>query len=105
MQPTSASLGSVAAVVAAMDNSDGAVIVTFSEAQSSPGSSCNNLITRTWLATDAHGNAATCSQTILVNDTTPPSLIGVPSDAVVECDWCPPQPSSLLATNALPLLL
>src|SRR5438477_1633488 len=59
-----------AATVTAMDNCSGVVPVTFNETQSNPGSSCNNVITRTWTAVDSCGNTASCSQTITVNDTT-----------------------------------
>jgi hypothetical protein len=40
---------------------------------------CPQYITRTWRATDCCGNWATCSQTIVVVDTTPPVIT-----------WCPP---------------
>jgi hypothetical protein len=63
-----------AASVTASDNCDGTVSVQFTETQSNPGSSCNNVITRTWTATDACGNSTSCSQTITVNDTTPPTI-------------------------------
>jgi formylglycine-generating enzyme required for sulfatase activity len=35
---------------------------------------CPQVITRTWLFTDACGNSNTCSQTVTVVDTTPPTL-------------------------------
>jgi hypothetical protein len=72
------------ATVTAVDNCDGAVAVSFSEAQSDPGSSCNNTITRTWTARDVCGNVASCTQTITVNDTTAPdaTITGPPSGAV-----------------------
>jgi hypothetical protein len=50
---------------------------------------CPYTITRTWTATDVCGNETSASQTILVIDTTAPSLIGVPADAVVECSNIP----------------
>jgi len=40
--------------------------------------------TRTWRATDACSNSATCSQTITLIDTTPPVII-CPSNMVLEC--------------------
>ncbi|PWU12032.1 MAG: hypothetical protein C5B50_22225, partial [Verrucomicrobia bacterium] len=42
---------------------------------SPPGGPCNYTVTRTWQATDCCGLApATCSQTVTVQDTTPPAL-------------------------------
>ncbi len=47
---------------------------------------CGNtfIATRTWKATDICSNAATCSQTVTVRDTTPPMITCVP-DKTVEC--------------------
>ena len=56
-----------------------------------PGSCPGNYtILRTYIALDACGNTATESQTITVEDTTPPSLPAPPSDATVSCDAIPP---------------
>ncbi|HWX21912.1 MAG TPA: HYR domain-containing protein [Candidatus Binatia bacterium] len=49
-------------------------------------------ITRAWTATDACGNSVTQSQVITVKDTTPPTFVTFPADAVVEC------PNSTLPT-------
>ena len=51
----------------------------------SPSGSCPKVITRTYKATDGCGNTATCTQTITVNDTTPPS-ISCPANVTVQCD-------------------
>jgi uncharacterized repeat protein (TIGR03803 family) len=61
--------------VTATDNCDGPVTVNYIQAESIPGASCGNSITRTWTATDRSGNTANFVQTITVNDTTPPVLI------------------------------
>src|SRR5204862_6927592 len=48
-------------------NGCGTVTVTFvSDSPTNGTSSCNNVITRTYSATDSNGNTATCTQTITV---------------------------------------
>src|SRR6185295_15329637 len=44
---------------------------------------------RTWTATDAHNNSATCSQTITVMDNAAPTVANCPADATVECPATP----------------
>src|SRR5207248_669097 len=60
-----------------------AVIVTYSDSVSN---SCGGTetIARTWTATDACGNSASCVQTITVRDITKPTLT-CPPDLVLEC--------------------
>ena len=53
------------------DNCDGTGTVTGSDV--SDGLSCPETITRTWTYTDACGNTSSVSQTIIVDDTTPPT--------------------------------
>jgi len=60
------------------------VAVSFGERQSAPGNSCNNTITRTWIASDTCGNTASYSQTITVSDTTAPVLTCPPDKTVDE---------------------
>ena len=43
-------------------------------------------ILRTYTATDASGNSASCSHRILILDTTPPVITYCPSDVVLSCD-------------------
>ncbi len=73
--------------VYADDNCGGDVIINYSEVSLSDF--CPVSILRTWTAYDACGNSATASQTITINDTEDPSLLGVPADDTVECDNVP----------------
>src|SRR5260221_13481195 len=68
---------------------------------------CGNTFsaTRTWAAIDACNNTNTCSQTVTVADTTPPS-IGCTGDRTVECGsaWSfdvPRHPDDACGTNRL----
>ncbi len=70
--------------VTALDDCDGPLAVNYNDTQSNPGSSCNNVITRTWTAVDQCGNQAQCVQIITVNDTTPPQIT-CPLDLTVQC--------------------
>ena len=58
--------------------------------------SCPKTITRTYRATDAFGNQSTCTQTITVNDTTPPSIT-CPPPVAVQCDAYVPAHATDLA--------
>jgi len=65
-------------LVTASDTCGGAVAVTFvGDSESNLGSSCNNVITRTYRATDVCGNTATCSQVITINDNLAPTFVVV----------------------------
>jgi hypothetical protein len=97
----------------ASDNCDPNPQITFSDSMS-PGSCAGNYsVTRTWTAKDASGNiSAPVSQTITVQDITPPALSGVPANTTVECnsvpapasptasDSCDPNPNISLAENS-----
>ena len=52
-------------------------------------------ISRTWTLTDACGNTSNQTQVITVKDTTPPTFVSFPADAIVEC----PNSTSPLATG------
>ena len=60
--------------------------VTISLSETTEGDGCETVITRTYVATDACGNEATCTQTITIEDTTAPVITGAPTlDA--PCDF------------------
>ncbi|MEO6132136.1 MAG: T9SS type A sorting domain-containing protein [Saprospiraceae bacterium] len=81
------------ASVAATDNCGGGATVTF-VADVIASQTCTNRfnVIRTYRATDACGNSATCSQTIAVFDSTPPS-ISCPSNVTVQCANLIPAPN------------
>ena len=45
---------------------------------------CPRIITRTYMATDSCGNTTQCTQTITVDDVTPPTIT-CPADLTFEC--------------------
>lgn len=66
------------------DECDTTVDVSFSDAETPGACPQERVITRTWTATDADGQSASCEQTITVEDNTPP-VITCPNDTVIEC--------------------
>lgn len=77
----------------ATDNCTPNVFISFlGESVPGNGGSCpgNYAIVRTWSAMDACGNTATATQTINVQDITPPVVVTVPANIVVSCDNIPP---------------
>jgi hypothetical protein len=76
-------------VATATDNCAGSVTATFTDAATPAGCAGTPGIDRTWKATDANGNMATCVQHITFVDTTPP-VIGAPgANATIECPATP----------------
>ena len=74
------------AVVTAEDNYDGAVPVIFSEETLDDGSCPNSYtLVRTWTATDEASNSVSASQTITIEDNTPP-ILTAPINVTLECD-------------------
>jgi hypothetical protein len=51
--------------------------------------SCPIEIERTWTATDACGNSSSCTQSITIQDVTPPTITGVGPDDTIECPATP----------------
>lgn len=66
------------------DNCNGAPTVTFSETRADGSCPDEYVLTRTWTATDACNNAFSQSQSVTVDDTTPPTIT-CPSHATLEC--------------------
>ncbi|NBC07456.1 MAG: hypothetical protein GVY26_09715 [Bacteroidetes bacterium] len=67
----------------ATDNCDPEPAITFNDEISGDG--CNQIITRTWTATDASGNVATCQQTIQRIDEVVPEIV-CPTNVTVFCN-------------------
>ena len=76
-------------LVTASDNCGAVTVTHVGDSQSNPGSSCNNIITRTYRATDVCGNFTECVQIFTINDTTAPVLSGVPANTTVQCSAIP----------------
>jgi HYR domain-containing protein len=93
------------AIVTAIDNCDMAVEVTFNESIQNGTCPDNFSISRTWTATDNCGNQSAASQTIQVNDTTPPVLSGVPANLTVECGNVPPAANVTATDNCVPNIM
>ena len=96
-QDLSVTCGNVPAapVLTASDNS-GAVTLDFDEVET-PG--CPRLITRTWTATDACGNAAIAQQTISIVDDQAPVLVNVPANVLATCGNIPTVPTNITASD------
>ncbi len=76
------------AMVEAIDNCDTSLTISFTEILDNQNAS----ILRIWQAMDACGNIALDSQRLMIIDTTPPVLTGVPMDTIVTCGNIPTPP-------------
>ena len=85
-----------AANVNGSDNCDDNVTVVMEETATE---GCPYTITRTWTATDNCGNSVSASQVLTVIDTTYPTLIGVPTNMILECDQIAPEAVVTSADN------
>ena len=68
----------------ATDECDTNPVVTYTDATTSGTCPGEEVITRTWTATDACGNSVSCDQTVTVEDVTAPSIT-CPAEVTVEC--------------------
>src|SRR5574342_417695 len=85
-------------LVSASDNCAGTPVISWvSDVMSASNCFSQFTLTRTYRATDVCGNSAPCTQTITVNDTTPPSLT-CPGPLSVQCAADVPAPNVSLVT-------
>ncbi|MEM1320597.1 MAG: PA14 domain-containing protein, partial [Bacteroidota bacterium] len=78
------------------DNCTSAVTITYNEVG---GGGCEYVITRTWTAQDDCNNVTDTSQVLVVRDTTPPVLNGVPADITIACSNIPNAPTVTASDN------
>ena len=69
----------------ATDNCDTEVEIDYSETEQAGTCTDSYVLVRTWIATDNCGNTTTESQSITIEDTTAPTLTGIPGDLTVSC--------------------
>jgi hypothetical protein len=86
----------------ASDNCDPSPRIAFDETRIDGICPDNYTLVRTWTATDRCGNSSSQTQTITVEDTTPPILVGVPPDETLECDSVPTPPTVTAIDNCDP---
>src|SRR6185436_13000922 len=84
-------------LVTATDNCTGPIVITFVN-DNVVLTGCTEVTTRTYMATDACGNSATCTQTITRTvDVTPPTIT-CPAAVVLGCNATVPAPNITLVT-------
>ncbi|MFO1491078.1 MAG: SdrD B-like domain-containing protein [Kiritimatiellia bacterium] len=85
-------------LVTAVDSCGTAVVPHVGDSTANLG--CQVIVTRTYRATDACGNASTCTQTLTYKqDTTPPVFTAVPATLFAPCDNLPPVPAVTASDN------
>lgn len=87
-----------APTVYAADNCGPQILASLSESTTMVGN-CKVQITRTWTATDLCGHSRNYIQNIHIEDTTPPTLVGVPNDLTVSNQDDVPDPAPVSATD------
>jgi ribosomal protein S26 len=88
----------VASVTSTENCADGATITHVGDAITNQTCANRFTLTRTYRATDACGNSATCNQVITVFDNTQPGLT-CPSNVTVQCANLVPAPNPALVTS------
>ena len=78
------------------DNCDTDIMVSFDEVI---GEGCPYTIVRTWTATDDCGNSKSASQTITVEDNSPPQIQNVPESMTLTCSEIPDAPVLIALDN------
>ncbi len=94
----------IATGLPASDNCGGGVTTALLNAQTI-NQTCPNRFTlvRTYVGTDNCGNSSTCSQSITVNDQTPPTFNGsLPANLTISCTDPLPLPAQLTGTDGCP---
>ncbi len=91
-----------AASPTASDNCDPTVSIIYNETRTDGSCADSYTLNRTWTATDECGNSKTKTQIITVEDTTQPTLSGVPSDVTVACESVPSAASPTASDNCDP---
>ena len=91
-----------AGLLNATDNCGSDVTVTVEDTNTEGICLDSYTITRTWTATDGCGNTSTTAHTITVEDTTPPVILGIPANVVINeatGDTIPPVSTDISATD------
>jgi len=82
----------------ARDACQGSTSVLFSESKEATALASQYKLIRTWTTSDSCPNEESHSQTITVSDNTGPTLIGLPEDETVSCDFVP-EPCEVVAED------
>lgn len=78
--------------VSATDNCDTLVTIVFEEETTAVICTDAYTLLRRWIATDNCGNELIDTQLVVVIDTIPPEIVGIPLDTIVQCNEVPEPP-------------